>query len=370
MNFAAGFLASTTVVCLSAVCAAQQPESAVPEDIVVGQRIEIYSDVLNESRPIEVYVPGNYADTDRRYPVFIAVDGGWFFRYCISVIDMLSPNHLPEMIVVGIPNTDRRRDLDPANPDRPEPLGGTVAFRRFLAEELLPYLDRSYRTQPYRVLSGHSLAGYFTVYSLFAEPELFDAFIATSPSLQIEQRRTVIHTLAGTVGASSTKGKVLYFSVGGEEPQGIRDGIQDLAALCGERSDLGIEYSWDEFAGEGHVPVKGLYQGLRLVFSGWFPSMKVFMEGDLGSLKKHYEELTERFGFDVPPPYAIVYSMGNRLVNENNPNKALAIFNYLISIYPESAGAHSQLASLYTELGDTEKAGRHKAEAARLSSGD
>jgi predicted alpha/beta superfamily hydrolase len=368
MSFSKGVLGCLAVLLVSSVCAAQQPGPAEVEDIVIGHRIEIYSDVLNEARSLEIYLPDDYEESDNRYPVLLAVDGGWFFRYCISIIDMMSPNHLPEMIVVGLPNTDRRRDLDPANPNHPEPLGGTVMFRRFLAEELLPYLDRTYRTHPYRVLSGHSLAGYFTVYSLFADPELFDAFIATSPSLGREERRAVIHSFADTVRASLTEGKVLYFSVGGKEPERIQDGIQDLAALCKERSGLGIDYSWEVFDGEGHVPVKGFYQGIRLVFSGWFPAMEVFMTGDLPTLKKHYAGLTERIGFDVRPTHSILYGMGNRQVREENPDNALALFNYLISIYPESERAHSQLADLYTQRGDTAKAEWHRDEAARLAS--
>jgi predicted alpha/beta superfamily hydrolase len=369
MSPATSVLGCLAVFAASSVVAAQATGSPDVQDIVIGQRIEIYSAVLNETRPLEIYLPAGYEESEQRYPVLVALDGDWFFRYCTSIVDMMSPNHFPEMIVVGLLNTDRNRDLDPVNPDHPDPLGGTVAFRRFVAQELLPYLDQTYRTQPYRVLSGHSLAGYFTVYSLFAEPGLFDAYIATSPSLGSEERRAVVHTEADAVRASLTNGRMLYFSSGGEEPWQMQTGIDDLATLCERRADLGVECSWEVFAGEGHVPVKGFYQGLRWVFADWFPTMDVFMTGDLPALRRHYAELSEQFGFDVQPTPDILYGMGNRQVRESNPDNALALFEYMISVYPESGPAHSRLAVLYSLNGDTERAEWHRKEATRLGSG-
>ena len=148
--------AAAAVICLiftsSAFAAALQEN----DDITIGKRVKFRSEVLNEERTLEVYLPGGYAESGQKYPVLIALDGGWFFRYCVSLIDMMSPNYFPEMIIFGLPNTDRRRDLDPLHPQITPHETGTGNFQRFLKEELFPYIDKEYRTRPYRILAGHS----------------------------------------------------------------------------------------------------------------------------------------------------------------------------------------------------------------------
>src|SRR3712207_3662198 len=99
---------------------------------------------------------------------------------------------MPEMIVVGISNTDRTRDLTPTRvarlPDNPNAgfptSGGADKFLKFIETELIPMVESKYRTQPYRALAGHSLGGLFAVHTLVTKPELFNSYIAVSPSLQ------------------------------------------------------------------------------------------------------------------------------------------------------------------------------------------
>jgi len=94
------------------------------------------------------------------------------------------------MIIVGVNNTDRARDMTPTKPatafgDMPwrGGVGGADKFLSFIADELLPTIDRNYRTRPYRVLVGHSLGGLFAVYALINRPEVFKGYVVISPSL-------------------------------------------------------------------------------------------------------------------------------------------------------------------------------------------
>ena len=108
----------------------------------------------------------------------------------------------PEMIVVAVRNTDRTRDLTPSpfTPDPPEdgegedgdegdgenPMptaGGAGAFLDFFERELFPFVEERYRTQPYRIVIGHSFGGLFAVHALVHRPAAFDAYVAISPSL-------------------------------------------------------------------------------------------------------------------------------------------------------------------------------------------
>ncbi len=261
-------LSILAIVPLFAHAQAQAPDqSPAEEDIVIGRRTGMHSEILGEWRPLEVYLPGSFRETESAYPVLIVLDGGWFFRYCVSIVDMMSPNHFPEMIVVGPPNTDRGRDLNPVDESPGRPGAGTDRFRRFLGEELFPYLAEHYRIEPYRILAGHSLAGLSAVHCLFTEPELFNAAIATSPSLQRPERRASVHAAVDALAADRMAGRFLYVSAGGAEPERMYTGVADLVALCADREDLKLQFISNAFPEEGHVPVKGFYEGMRSLFS-------------------------------------------------------------------------------------------------------
>lgn len=91
---------------------------------------------------------------------------------------------MPEVIVVGLPNVrgGRPRDYTPPfirqnTEDLKSPMGRADHFLSFLKKELIPHIEREYRTVPFRMIAGHSRGGLFVVYSLIADPRLFTAFI-------------------------------------------------------------------------------------------------------------------------------------------------------------------------------------------------
>jgi predicted alpha/beta superfamily hydrolase len=87
------------------------------------------------------------------------------------------------MIMIGVANKDRCRDMLPVKVEEYPTSGGADKFLTFMAEELIPFVDRNFRTTDFRILYGESDAGLFTVYALFTQPEAFSAYIASNPSL-------------------------------------------------------------------------------------------------------------------------------------------------------------------------------------------
>lgn len=325
-------------------------------DIVIGKTTRMYSEILKEWRPLEVYLPGNYESSKEPYPIMLVLDGGWAFRYCVSLVDMMSPNHLPGMIVIGIPNTDRGRDLEPVEQDSATEKSGAYKFLRFLRDELIPFLGKEYRTRDYRILVGHSLAGMYTAYALLKDPGIFDAYIASSPGFQAPRRRQFLEDLLKAVPESSLSGKSLYFSAGGEESPELHEGVRNYDELLKKHNNTGLRWSFDIFEGEGHVPVKGFYQGLRDIFSKWIPTFEFFANGSLEDMKIHYGKLTERFGYRILPPSAIINSVGWRHLRENQPQKAVEVFKYLVSVYPESSSGFRALGNSYIQTGQKDLA--------------
>jgi len=153
--------------------------------ISIGQRFQLHSGIIGETRSYFVHRPASYDLSNARYPLLIVLDGESHFQHASTTADHLADaNRIPGLLVVGIPNTDRNRDLLPPQSPAPNgaPASGAENFLKFITTELIPTLDRDFRTQPYRILVGHSNGGIFGVYSLInALGGVFKGYILASP---------------------------------------------------------------------------------------------------------------------------------------------------------------------------------------------
>src|SRR3984885_12382919 len=166
----------TLMLCMSGPGHAAQPV-ADSHPIVIGERFEIHSQATGETRSYFVHRPSDYALSSARYPLMIVLDGEDNFNLASTTADLLADAGLiPPMLVVGIPNTDRNRDLIPFTPR-----SGTENFLKFLTTELIPKLDQDFRTLPYRILVAHSNGGLFGLYSLMKAPGVFKGYILARP---------------------------------------------------------------------------------------------------------------------------------------------------------------------------------------------
>ncbi|MBW8772366.1 MAG: alpha/beta hydrolase, partial [Gemmatimonadetes bacterium] len=182
--------ARALLLSVSACIAPWAVQAQVVDSIPVHSTFTLTSTVLAEPRPVNVHTPTGY-DARRRYPVLYMPDGGLDedFPHVVNTIDsLIALGRIPPMIVVGIPNTQRRRDL--TGPTRIKSdsaiaphVGGSAAFRRFIRTELMPEVRRRYRTTDETAVVGESLAGLFIVETYLREPTLFRRYIALSPSL-------------------------------------------------------------------------------------------------------------------------------------------------------------------------------------------
>ena len=170
--------------------AAQHLPAAQP--LAIGQTFTIQSKVLGETRRLNVYLPAGYAaSATQRLPVLYMPDGGLgedFLHIAGLVQVLVSDESMRPFILVGIENTERRRDLTgpttSAEDRKIAPrVGSSAAFRQFVRQELMPEVRRRYRTTPETAIVGESLAGLFVVETLLLEPALFDTYLAFDPSL-------------------------------------------------------------------------------------------------------------------------------------------------------------------------------------------
>src|ERR1700749_1180503 len=186
--FSAAFARVFIVTALCTTTAAAQ--SAAP--LVIGETFTVDSKVLGETRRVNVYMPPAYTESkSARLPVLYMPDGGIGedFLHVAGLVQVSVGNGtMRPFILVGIENTERRRDMTgPTESERDKKIaprvGGSAAFRAFIRRELMPQVKSRYRTTDETAIVGESLAGLFVVETLLKEPELFDTYIAFDPSL-------------------------------------------------------------------------------------------------------------------------------------------------------------------------------------------
>jgi predicted alpha/beta superfamily hydrolase len=172
---------------------AAAPRAATPSaPLTIGETFTIHSQILDETRRINVYAPAGYFESPASpLPVLYMPDGGLAedFLHVAGLVQVSVGNGtMRPFVLVGIENTERRRDV--TGPTESEDdrkiaprVGGSAAFRNFIRRELMPQVKTRYRTMDETAVIGESLAGLFVVETLLIEPDLFDTYIAFDPSL-------------------------------------------------------------------------------------------------------------------------------------------------------------------------------------------
>jgi hypothetical protein len=207
--------------------------------LTIGETFTIESKVLGETRRINVYLPPPpYGQPEAKiaHPVLYMPDGGIGedFLHVAGLVQVSNFNStMRPFILVGIENTERRRDLTGptqlAEDRKIAPrVGGSALFRQFIRTELMPVVKSRYLTTDETAIVRESLAGLFVVETFFLEPDLFDAYIAFDPSLWWNHRELLTKPLPKSV-TTGTKHKTLYLSNSNEKD------LAEVTRLLAER---------------------------------------------------------------------------------------------------------------------------------------
>lgn len=220
------------------------------------------SRVLGGQRRINVALPPGYAGSRRRFPVLYLLDGGTvqedFPKITDFVSQMTAAGVLAPMIVVGIEGVDRKHDLThPATFADDRKLlptsGGSSPYRRFLVDELRPWVRTRYRVNGRSGLIGESLAGLFVVETFLREPQAFDAYLAASPSLWWDDQ-SLSRQASALLGRGGFKGRRLYLSIG-DEGTTMQEGVDRVVAALRAAPPRGLAWRYQPMPNEHHSTI-------------------------------------------------------------------------------------------------------------------
>ena len=321
----------------------------------------INSAVLNEQRTVVVQLPKSYqAKPNKVYPVIYRLDGAGNIPLISAVMERLqNDNRAPEVIIVAIENTNRLRDLYPTVNKEPQgPVGeggGAAKFLAFIEQELMPLINKSYRTHNYNVIAGASAAGVFALYTMQANPDLFQAHIAYSPAVWWNYGASVKATKA-FINKSKNLSNYIYINIG-EEAGIMRERYNELQQALQSNSLPNLRFFSDAFDGVSHnlTSVAGSFNAYHNLFLPKQMPISALTD-DVTSIDAYYQSLSQQWGEQIAPSDRAVRSLGYNLTGSKQFTRAIEVFRYNIKNHPKSVDAFSALSYGYEMQGDTRQA--------------
>ncbi|MFD2201258.1 alpha/beta hydrolase-fold protein [Shivajiella indica] len=359
-----------------------------------GQKDSLYSEILGENRPLLIYLPQSTRGLtmgNTPSPVVYMLDANSQFSITTQILKQLSFDAIPPSIVVGIVNTNRTRDLTPTHLDSDlsgfdvSLSGGGEAFLDFIEKELIPYIDQTYNTTPYRTFIGHSLGGLLSGYALATRPPLFNNVITLDPTTTWDDG-ILVKKIKAAAKAGTLAGKGYVFAVADADPTGnpqtdslltsFRIPNEQVWDLLSERADLSFLYKNYPKGSHLDMVIPGIYDGMKFLFS-WYADLQLEIidaadpmlgsnkttEELIGSIESIYLRMSERFGYKVKPQEDLINSLGYWSMQAGDLERSQALFAMNVANYPESANVYDSMGDYFVAAGNEKEAIRFFKEA-------
>jgi len=368
---------------------AQPPQ----QPIVLGRVDTIYSNILKEKRPLWVYTPGydtNYFSKPE-FPVLYVLDADDHFMSLVTMIKELSATAgntvLPQMIIVGILNTpgNRTRDLTPTSSAMDKSSGGGENFAAFMEKELIPYIDKTNPTAPYRTMIGHSLGGLTVINLLSKHTQVFNAYVAIDPSMfydndNLLKQATIILKQKNFGGKKLFLGFANTMNAGMDTIQVKKDtaeishhirSIMKLADDLSVNKTNNLQWAKKYYPDDDHnsVSFNAEYDALRFIFkNNRFPRNQPYnqyfdKQYNAVQLRQmitaHYKMMSAEMGYPVRPPEPEMNSIGYAFLQQKDYEKAAMFFQVNIDNYPKNFNVYDSMGDCFLARGDKANAEKY-----------
>jgi enterochelin esterase-like enzyme len=338
-----------------------------------SKTIRLTSKVLGEERILHVALPPNYGVAKEKYEVIYLLDGHTkqFFDITVAAAgyDLLGDLHdyaLPHQIVVGIEQKNRSEDL----------ARNAEAFTKYLVTEVVPYIEREYRTNGYRTIIGHSLGGRFAIHTICRAPNVFASVIAMSSAPgDSTSFGAVTDCLKLDWAANKTRLHQLAFGTGEKETRQL-DGIQKLKTFL--TANAPPNFRWTVLAGDGLIHIETPYEmipsGIRFTQDKSVWEMPRATSDSIIDRKGEserilnvwYKTLSTRMGASFEPSNKWLRIATEALLGKREYQSAVSVGRRLVAAYPEELAGYTLLANAYIGSDDGESAKRTLTDGLRM----
>lgn len=318
-----------------------QTELKTNAQIIIGENLSIQSKKINEEREIRVYLPRNYASSGKKYPVIYTLDGEGTGSMTANTAEFMtgysSIPQMPEVIVVAVINANRNRDMP-----IPEGYGkaGEENFLAFLADELIPAIEKKYRTQPLRILLGHSQGGLFAHYAVSARPKVFQWILSIdAPLAGFVSAKPLLEKVKIIVKTPNYQGRLISI----ENLYGWRNEWKSLT----DSAPKSFYAEQVEIKDETHetMAYKSIYEGLKRLFYDYAPN--IIKDNNLiqtlPMLEERYKTISATYGYQVEIPNQLLLDAADQNIAIQHGSEAVALVKKAVALYGESFRTQRQL---------------------------
>ncbi len=293
-----------------------------------GSAYTFASKAVGEARSVLIGLPQSYAVSKRGYPVIMVLDGEASFRPAMTVATELSSlGHVPEAIVVGIPNTNRLRDLTPpgVSVSGSSKREGGDRFLDFLEKELMPALKTQFRANRMVILVGHSSGGLIVTYAAATRPA-FRLILSLDAPTHLGDGWIVNRMVEGA--KNQELARLRYVSL--ESVYGYTDSLWNVVKT-------GAPKTWilgrQKLEHESHVtmPFFGMYVGLRDMFADY--TTRSAPQSPTSSTLAYYRDLEKSYGGPLLPPRPLLRQLLEDFEMEGQSKAAHETWRMLVDGY-------------------------------------
>ncbi len=234
---------------------------------------EFNSSKLGENRKLKIQLPRNYdINTSKVYPIILVLDADYLFEPVAGNVDYYSYwEEMPEAIVVGVMQGGSR-DQDGSYDDTNFfPADKGAQFFEFIGLELIPHIDKKYRTAKFILAVGHEFTANFINYYLFKDPPLFNGYLSLSPDLAPTMEDRIPARL------NQINSKIFYYlATASNDLKPIREVTLELNEGLKVNTKENINYYFKDFEGASHYSLvgKAIPDALEEIFSIYRPISK------------------------------------------------------------------------------------------------
>ena len=330
--------------------------------------ISFDSEKLKEKRDLYISLPASYEkNKTKQYPLLVLLDGDYLLNPFNGALTYGSHwDVFPEVIIVGInQNKNDQRNIDCGlDPVTGMPDGKSVDFFDFISLELIPMIQKEYRTTNFKIIAGHDITASYLNFFLYKDNPIFSAYISLSPEFPVNMDETMPDLLA------NSKTPIFYYlsTADGDEKK-MRERIINLDTNLKAIKNPDLNYKFEDFKEASHysLVLHAIPSALYQIFSAAEPisvqeyktKIVTLKEGYVDYLKKKYDIIENSFGIKTPIRISDFKAIEAAIMENQDYNELDALAILADKHYPKSMLGDYELAIMFEKKGDNPRAVRY-----------